>query len=94
MLIQPLVENAIKHGLEPKVDGGEILIRGVEKDGLLRLEVLDNGMGFKGERDSGMGLSNIRERLFSLYGNNGRLILEEHSPHGLKATIEVPHGRP
>jgi sensor histidine kinase YesM len=93
MLIQPLVENAIKHGLEPKVDGGEILIRGVEKDGLLRLEVLDNGMGFKGERDSGMGLSNIRERLFSLYGNNGRLILEEHSPHGLKATIEVPHGR-
>jgi len=94
MLIQPLVENAIKHGLEPKVDGGEILIRGVEKDGLLRLEVLDNGMGFTGERDSGMGLSNIRERLFSLYGNNGRLILEAHSPHGLKATIEVPHGRP
>ena len=94
MLIQPLVENAIKHGLEPKVDGGEILIRGIEKDGILRLEIVDTGMGFKAERESGMGLSNIRERLFSLYGNKGRLILEENSPQGLKATIEVPHGKP
>jgi len=94
MLIQPLVENAIKHGLEPKVDGGEILIRGVEKDGILRLEIIDSGMGFKAQRESGMGLSNIRERLFSLYGNNGRLILEENPPHGLKAAIEVPHGKP
>jgi sensor histidine kinase YesM len=93
MLIQPLVENAIKHGLEPKLDGGEILIRGIEKDGKLGLEVVDTGVGFKGERDSGMGLSNIRDRLFSLYGNNGRLILEENSPHGLKAKIEVPHGK-
>jgi sensor histidine kinase YesM len=93
MMIQPLVENAIKHGLEPKLDGGEILIRGIEKDGKLGLEVVDTGVGFKGERDSGMGLSNIRDRLFSLYGNNGRLILEENSPHGLKAKIEVPHGK-
>ena len=93
MLIQPLVENAIKHGLEPKVDGGEILIRGIERDGILGLEVVDTGLGFKGERDAGMGLSNIRERLFSLYGNKGRLILEENSPHGLKVTIEVPHGK-
>ena len=92
MLVQPLVENAIKHGLEPKIDGGEILIRGLEKDGRLRLEVHDTGMGFKGERDSGMGLSNIRDRLSSLFGNNGYLRLEENSPHGLIATIEVPHG--
>ena len=93
MLIQPLVENAIKHGLETKVDGGEILIRGIEKNGILRLEIVDNGMGFKAERHAGMGLSNIRERLISLYGNKGRLILEENLPHGLKATIEVPHGK-
>ena len=58
------------------------------------LEVADTGMGFKAERQSGMGLSNIRERLLSLYGNSGRLILEENRPQGLKATIEVPHGRP
>jgi sensor histidine kinase YesM len=93
MLIQPLVENAIKHGLEPRVDGGEIRISGREKDGLLRLEVADTGSGFLQERDSGMGLSNIRERLQSLYGNSGRLILEENQPHGLKAVIEVPHGK-
>ncbi len=93
MLIQPLVENAIKHGLEPKVAGGEILISGETKDGILRLEVVDTGDGFKGGKNFGMGLSNIRERLQSLYGNSGRLILEENQPNGLKATIEVPHGK-
>ncbi len=91
MLIQPLVENAIKHGLEPKIDGGEILIKGDSIDGRLRLEVIDTGNGFKGEINNGMGLSNIRERLQSLYGGNGRLILEENQPHGMKATIEVPN---
>jgi sensor histidine kinase YesM len=91
MLIQPLVENAIKHGLEPKIDGGEIFIKGESIDGRLRLEVIDTGNGFKGEINSGMGLSNIRERLQSLYGGNGRLILEENQPHGMKATIEVPN---
>jgi sensor histidine kinase YesM len=93
MLIQPLVENAIKHGLEPRVDGGEIRINGIEKDGVLRLEVVDTGSGFLQERNSGMGLANIRERLQSMYGNSGRLILEENQPHGLKAVIEVPHGK-
>ena len=92
MLIQPLVENAIKHGLEPKVEGGEIRIAGIEKDGFLHLEVVDTGLGFRGERETGMGLSNIRERLISLYGNHARLILQENQPQGLKATIEVPHG--
>jgi sensor histidine kinase YesM len=94
MLIQPLVENAIKHGLEPKIDGGEIRISGEEKNGFLRLEVIDTGLGFTEKRDSGMGLSSIRERLESIYGSCGRLILEENQPHGLKATIEVPHGKP
>jgi sensor histidine kinase YesM len=90
MLIQPLVENAIKHGLEHRVNGGEILIRASAKDGFLRLTVADTGGGFKHESASGMGLANIRERLQSLYGKDGRLILEENQPHGLKATIEVP----
>ena len=94
MLIQPLVENAIRHGLEPKIGGGEILISGEAKDGILRLKVVDTGEGFKEGKNFGVGLSNIRERLQSLYGNRGRLILEENQPNGLKATIEVPHGRP
>jgi sensor histidine kinase YesM len=94
MLIQPLVENAIKHGLEPKIEGGEISIAGEEKNGVVRLEIVDTGLGFRQERHSGMGLSNIRDRLESLYGDRSQLILEENQPCGLKATIEVPHGRP
>jgi len=93
MLIQPLVENAIKHGLEPKVQGGEILIRGKENDSHLRLEIIDTGMGFNPGRKGGLGLANIRERLQSLYGNDGRLLIEENQSGGVKATIEVPHGK-
>jgi sensor histidine kinase YesM len=93
MLIQPLVENAIKHGLEPRVEGGEIIVRGIEKNGHLRLEVIDTGVGFSGQRDSGVGLTNIRERLTSLYGSSGRLILEANSPRGFRAIIEVPYGQ-
>ncbi len=93
MLIQPLVENAIKHGLEHRVEGGEIFIGAEEKEGMLRLEVVDTGLGFKAERESGVGLANIRERLQSVYGDQGHLIMEENQPHGLKAIIEVPHGR-
>jgi sensor histidine kinase YesM len=93
MLIQPLVENAIKHGLEPKVMGGEILIRGKKDDSLLQLEIIDTGMGFNPDRTDGLGLANIRERLQSLYGNDGRLVLEENQPGGVKATIEVPYGK-
>jgi sensor histidine kinase YesM len=94
MLIQPLVENAIKHGLEPKVEGGEILIRGEEKEGILRLEVVDTGLGFSKDRGSGTGLANIKERLKSTYGNGARLVLEANQPCGVKATIEVTHGKP
>ena len=91
MLIQPLVENAIRHGLEPKIEGGELFIRGEKKGDRIRLEIIDTGMGFNEIEDTGVGLSNVRERLQSLYGGIGRLILEENRPSGLKAIIEVPH---
>lgn len=93
MLIQPLVENAVKHGLEPKIEGGEVSIRGEEDGGVLRLEIADTGVGMYKGGASGLGLSNIRERLMSLYGDKGRLILAENMPSGLKAVIEVPHAR-
>ncbi len=96
MLIQPLVENAIKHGLEPKVEGGEIHIKVDIVEGVLRVEVSDTGVGpgeKGGEGGGGVGLSNIRERLHALYGDKGRLILEENQPSGLKAIIEAPPGR-
>jgi len=93
MLIQPLVENAIKHGLEPKIEGGEVFIHGEENEEILRLEIADTGVGFYEDGNFGTGLSNIRERLQSLYGGKGRLILEENRPCGLKAIIEVPRAR-
>jgi sensor histidine kinase YesM len=91
MLVQPLVENSIRHGLEPKIGGGELIIRGQDEQDVIRLEVSDTGLGFDEHGTTGIGLSNIRERLESLSGNKGRLILEENTPSGLKATIEVPH---
>ncbi len=93
MLLQPLVENAIKHGLEPKIDGGEIAITGEEKGDILRLTITDTGLGLHGNGNSGFGLSNIKERLHSLFGDKGRLILEENQPSGMKAIIEVPYDR-
>jgi len=91
MLLQPLVENAIKHGLEPKVEGGDILIKAEEKNGTLRLAVVDTGMGISGDYHSGLGLANVRERLVSLYDNRATFNLEENQPGGVIATLEVPH---
>lgn len=92
MLLQPLVENAIKHGLEPKIDGGEIIIRGKRIGNTIRLEVIDSGLGFKEEKHQvGLGLSNITERLQTLYGDKGTFMLEENPFSGLKAIIEVPY---
>ncbi len=91
MLIQPLVENAIKHGLEPEIEGGEILIRGAVDGDRIRIEVSDTGQGFYENSDPGMGIENIRQRLQSLFGGRARLILEENRPSGMKAIIEVPY---
>jgi sensor histidine kinase YesM len=90
MLLQPLVENAVKHGLEPKVDGGEIKITADEQDGLLRITVADTGLGFSSLNQSGVGIANVRERLRLLYGGKGRLLLEENKPVGVRAVLEVP----
>ncbi len=91
MLIQPLVENAIKHGLEPKITGGELAIRAEETNGGLRLTVSDTGLGINGDMDPGVGLTNVRERLEALYDGKGRLFLEENQPSGLRVIMEIPH---
>jgi sensor histidine kinase YesM len=90
MLLQPLVENAVKHGLEPKIGGGEITVTATEKNNLLRIEIADTGAGFSACNDIGIGIKNVRERLKLLYGDSGRLIIEENDPAGLKAIIEIP----
>jgi hypothetical protein len=91
MLVQPLVENAIRHGLEPKIEGGEISIRMEETPQALRLIVSDTGCGLDGNGPEGVGLINVRERLAAIYDGKARLILEENRPEGLTAIIEIPH---
>jgi sensor histidine kinase YesM len=92
-LLHPLVENAIKHGLEPKIEGGEIIVKVVEEDDLIRIEVIDTGLGFSSLQKTGVGIGNVRERIQLLYGEKGRLILEENKPQGIRAVIELPkHG--
>lgn len=90
MLIQPLVENAVKHGLEPQIEGGVILIKAQEADDQIRIEIADSGVGLPPYSEAGMGMENVRERLKLLYGDKGRLILEENKPNGVRAIIEMP----
>lgn len=95
LLLQPLVENAIQHGLEPKVEGGEIVIR-AEIDGeLLRMSVQDDGLGLdqaaSSRKTSGTGLAvgNIRERLQSRWGGDASLDIRPLAP-GVLATLTIP----
>ena len=90
LMLPSLVENAIKHGLEPQREGGKVTIRATEADGTLRVSVLDTGRGFAETLGAGVGLANIRERLAALYGDKGKLTLESREPHGVEAAIEVP----
>jgi signal transduction histidine kinase len=91
MMLQTLVENAIKHGLEPKAEGGRVEIRAEIVDGQLAVHVLDNGMGFVPKGDDGVGLANIRERLKALYGGRAELIISVPPAGGTCATIRVPY---
>jgi len=90
LMLPSLVENAIKHGLEPQREGGSVLITAQAQDGRLRLVVSDTGRGFGDTVGAGVGLENIRERLAALYGAGAKLTLESNSPSGVIATIEVP----
>ncbi|CAH0144295.1 Sensor histidine kinase YpdA [Massilia sp. Bi118] len=93
MLIQPLVENAVMHGIEPKVEGGEIVVRAACGDGLLRLEVSDDGMGLvlaPPRPGGGVGLANLRERLRSLHGHAAQLQLLENQPAGVTSRLLLP----
>jgi LytS/YehU family sensor histidine kinase len=91
MLLQTLVENAIKHGLEPRATGGQITISAEIVDGQLTVHVLDNGVGFMPKGDEGVGLANIRERLKALYKGRAELIIGVPASGGTCATIKVPY---
>jgi signal transduction histidine kinase len=92
MLLQPVVENAVKHGLEPKVEGGRVRVRATREGEVLRLVVEDNGLGFGEHADSkgtGVGLANLRERLRVLYDGFATLEITDANP-GTRAEIVIP----
>src|ERR1700730_8793542 len=92
MLLQPLVENAITHGIEPAGDGGTIRVSVHCTADTLKLWVDDTGicLGHAVTAGTGAGIQNIRARLQSLFGSSARLILEPRTPRGTHAAIEVP----
>ena len=95
MILQPLVENSIKHGLSRKVGPGSIMIRSHRENGRAVIEIEDDGMGFLPDRleqpmSSGIGLSNVRERLRVIYGAAYQLKLTSEPGKGTLARIEVP----
>jgi hypothetical protein len=94
MMLISLVENAIKHGVDPCCECGTISIRASVDQGRLRVCVADTGEGVKPKKGGGVGLSNIRERLKTLYGGGALLVLEENAPHGVVASIVVPLPEP
>src|SRR5687768_13938085 len=95
MILQPLVENAIKHGLARKIGPGSLTLRATRNGGRAVIEVEDDGMGFLMERldqpmSSGIGLANVRERLRVIYGASFQLALTSEPGKGTRARIEIP----
>ncbi|NRR32922.1 histidine kinase [Oxalobacteraceae bacterium] len=95
LLLQPLVENAIEHGLEPKIEGGRVHIRAQVVDGQLAICVDDDGLGLDGarrprRRGKGMALPNIHERLRTRYGAKAALTLTPQ-PVGMLAALSLPY---
>jgi len=91
MLLQPLAENAIRHGLEPKVEGGEVAMRAWRDGSHVVLEVADSGVGFAPTTRGGVGLSNLRERLKLLFGERATLeISEPLSGTGARVRMTLP----
>ena len=93
MILQPLVENAVTHGISPKIEGGSVRLSAkFEKESLV-IVVEDTGIGHLSRtrhRGNGIGLSNVRERLKHVYGDVGVLRLEENEPAGTRVVLVIP----
>ena len=91
MMLQTLVENAIKHGLEPRTGGGTVWIRARRDDNTVAVTVADNGEGFNTKTSgTGIGLKNVRERLRLRYAGEANLAVVANFPAGVAATLTVP----
>ncbi|HSJ62716.1 MAG TPA: histidine kinase [Gemmatimonadaceae bacterium] len=93
LILQPLVENAIRHGIEPRACGGRVEICAERENGLLRLTVRDDGVGLRAANaraGHGIGLSNTQERLARMYGESHRFELRDGDEGGTSVSIEIP----
>ncbi len=95
MIIQPIVENSIKHGISPKVGGGTIWLRSGLRGGRLQIELEDDGVGIPEEVmphvfQKGIGFSNVHERLLVLFGNDFHLTIEHREGGGVRVRVQIP----
>lgn len=90
LLVQPLVENAIRHGLEPKAEAGQLSIRCQRDENMIDIEVSDNGLGISGNLCEGTGLANVRQRLAATCGERSTLSLKANPGGGVIAQLRLP----
>jgi LytS/YehU family sensor histidine kinase len=90
MMLLTLVENAVKHGINPAVDGGRISVSANQEHDALVLRVTDSGQGMAATDGHGMGLANIRRRLMMLYGDDAVLSLSRPAARGVTASVSIP----
>jgi two-component system LytT family sensor kinase len=95
MLLQPLIENSIKHGLEPRISGGTVTLRSRIDDGMLVIEVEDDGVGLQANREfspsgAGIGMRNVRDRMEVQYGSRASVEINSRPGRGTKVTLRMP----
>src|SRR5207253_3913172 len=95
LLLQPLVENALKHSIAVRPEGGRLSITAARRGGMLRLEVSDDGPGlpdgWRLDAAAGIGLRNLRERLAAFFGQRGRFSIGNAASGGVVAVVEIPY---
>ncbi len=91
LLLQPLVENAVLHGIEPSAAGGRVVVHAERSAGVVQVRVTDDGVGLDPDTaPHGVGIANVRERLQATFGEGGRLALSENPGGGVSAELQFP----